>query len=125
MNKGFALFFCVHDIETALLIVQQTGITHLTAGLRIERCIFKNHHRFITGSDRIDCFASFIQRNHFGLIQQVFVTGEIGDRIGADRLVVIEAELAGGARLFTLPLHRRFIARHIQRQPMFAGDIRG
>ena len=92
-------------------IAQLAGVTDLAAALGVERRVVEHDHGVVAGTHALHRRAVDVQRRHLAVFaHQVFVAVE-----GGRRAIVVEAlrhlELAGGARLFALAVHRRFERR--------------
>lgn len=105
--------------------LQQAGVAHLAAGLGIERGGIEHHDRVLARRHLLDLGTLDIQRRHLDAAQfEVLVAFEA--RLGAFVAQALgHLELARGARLLALALHRRLEAGHVHLDLALATDVGG
>jgi hypothetical protein len=119
----------VHDEGVAVRAEQDAMVTHLAAGLCVERRRLEDDQGGLARSDTLYGLSVAHQRAHVQTIGiECFVTEEFrrlerGDELG--RQHGGSGELARCTRGFPLLLHRGLEAGHVHRQAAFARDVAG
>ena len=125
VQEGLALFLRVLHEKHRIVAEQPASIADLAARLGVERGFLEHHDRALIRADALDPLAVDEQIAHPADLLDPVIARKHRDRIHVDRLVVVNAELAGRARAFALRVHSDLEPRVIDREVAFARDVRG
>src|SRR4051812_5100243 len=114
----------VVDRERAARADDLAPVTHLAAGLGIERRLVEHHGAGVAALQALHLCTFAIERHHLGRMHQLVVAVEYGlaARVFERRR---HRELRRGAGALALLLHRRLEARHVDHHAALAADVGG